>query len=243
MNRLVFAVAFLAPAVCAAQVPASALPELVTDRPGFGESSAVVARGTLQIESGVSLEDSRAAHRTDAAGQLLGRIGVAPRVELRVGVDGSDTEIGGKVKLADTARAGVDVAVIPYVSLPAEDAGGRAHDPGFKVAASADLPRGFGLSGTFNAADARGDTRRAWQRELSVSLGHALSSRLAAYGEADGTFAGRRCACSIDGGVTTAVGRNAQVDVEAGRGLHGPAQKWFVGAGLVFRTPLRARRR
>ena len=149
----------------------------------------------------------------------------------------SDAEVGGKVKVLDEARAGVDVAVLPYVSVPTASTGfGSAHyDPGFKVAAGRGLPRGFGLSGTFNAADPAGDTGRAWQREISVSLDHGVGGGVGAYGEVDGAFAGNGCGCSVDGGVTVPLGANGQFDVEMGRRVHGPAQDWFVGAGFVIR--------
>jgi hypothetical protein len=150
---------------------------------------------------------------------------------------GSDTEIGAKVKLLDAARGGLDLAVIPYLSLPTASRGfGSDHyDPGFKLAAAHDLPHGFGLSGTFNAADASTGSGRSWQHEVSVSLDHALGRGLGAYGEVDGAFAGSGCACSVDGGITVALGANGQLDVEAGRGLRGAAQIWFVGAGVVIR--------
>jgi len=212
-------------------------------------------RGTIQFETGATLEQTDAERRRVMAPQLLVRVGVAPRVELRLSADGvidqavrtssgrahthgrSDAEVGGKVKLLDEARAGVDVAVLPYVSLPTASSGfGSGHsDPGFKVVAARGMPRGFGLSATFNAADASGDSRRAWQREMSVSLDHGVSGSVGAYGEVDGSFAGRGCDCSVDGGITVPVGVNGQFDVEVGRGVHGAAQNWFVGAGFVVR--------
>jgi len=255
--RLAVLFVLLQPALCAAQAPASppAGPELVTDRPGFGESSSVVGHGTIQIETGFTLEQTDSARRQVSAPQLLARVGVASRLELRVSADGfieqsdrtpagrtqthgrSDAEVGAKVKLLDEARAGVDLAVLPYLSLPTASNGlGSAHyDPGFKVAAARGLPRGFGLSGTLNAASASGDDRRAWGREISVSLDHGVGGGVAAYGEVDGAFAGADCGCSVDGGVTVPIGANGQFDVEFGRGVHGAAQKWFVGAGFVVR--------
>jgi hypothetical protein len=242
------------PALCAAQ-SAPVAPELVSDRPGFGESSSVVERGTIQIETGLTLQQTDALQRQLTAPQLLARVGVAPRVELRVSADGlidqsvrtpsgrahtdgrSDAEVGGKVKLLDEARAGVDVAVLPYVSLPTASNGfGSAHyDPGFKVVAGLGLPHGVGLSGTLNAADPAGDTGRAWQREISVSLDHGVGGGVGAYGEVDGAFAGRGCGCSVDGGLTVPVGADGQFDIEMGRGVHGAAQNWFVGVGFVIR--------
>jgi hypothetical protein len=250
--RLAVLFVLLQPALCAAQ--ATAVPELVTDRPGFGESSGVVGRGTIQIETGLTLEQTDAARRQFTAPQLLARVGVAPRVELRVSADGwidqsvrtpagrvhthgrSDAEVGGKVKLLDEDRAGVDVALLPYVSLPTASNGfGSDHyDPGFKIAAGRGLPRGFGLSSTFNAGDASGDDGRAWQREISLSLDHGVGG-VGAFGEMDGAFAGAGCNCSVDAGITVPVGANGQLDVEFGRGVHGAAQDWFVGVGFVVR--------
>jgi len=252
--ELAAAIVFALPALCAAQ-SAPAVPELVTDRPGFGESSGVVGRGTIQIETGLTLEQTDPTRRQLTAPQVLARVGVAPRVELRVSADGlidqsvrlpsgrahtdgrSDAEVGGKVKLLDESRAGVDVAVLPYVSLPTASSGfGSGHsDPGFKVVAARGMPRGFGLSATFNAADASGDSGRTWQREISVSLDHGVGGGVGAYGEVDGSFAGRGCGCSVDGGITVPVGVNGQFDLEVGRGVHGEAQQWFVGAGFVVR--------
>lgn len=212
------------PALCAAQ-SASANPELVTDRPGFGESSAIVGRGTLQVETGLVVARADRAHPRDTTAQVLVRGGIASRVELRFAVDGHDVEVGGKVKLLDAARAGVDLAVIPYLS----------HDPGFKVAAGRALPHGFGLSGTFNATDASGDGGRAWQRGISLSLDHGLGGRVGAYGEVDGGFAGHGCACSVDGGMTIGVGAHGQFDVEVGHRVYGSAQDWFAGVGFAVR--------
>jgi len=253
------------PAVCAAQAPPAApsTPELVTDRPGFGESSGVVGRGTIQIESGVTVEQTDRTLRQVTVPQVLARVGLGTGIELRLSADGlidqsvrtptgpahadgrSDTVIGGKVNVLEAARADADLAVIAYVSLPTASTGfGSDHyDPGFKIAAGRDLPHGFGASGTFNAAAASGDAGRAWQREVSVSLDHRVHGGVGAYAEVDGSFAGRGCDCSVDGGLTMAIGVDRQFDVEAGRGVHGAAQDWFVGAGFAIRAPIRARRR
>ncbi len=212
------------PALCAAQ-NAAATPELITDRPGFGESSTVVGPGTLQIETGLVVARADHDHPRDTTGQIMLRAGVASRAELRFAVEGHDPEVGGKVRLLDAHRAGLDLAVIPYLS----------RDPGFKVAAGRELPHGFELSGTFNATDGRTGSGRAWQKEISVSLDRAVNTRLGAYGEVDGGFAGHGCACSVDGGITIGVSAHGQLDVEVGHRVHGDAQDWFMGAGFAVR--------
>ena len=66
-------------------------PELVTDRPDFTESSEVVERGAVQIETGFTLE-SNVSEGEELRGitvpAVLARIGLGHRVEVRFGGDG-----------------------------------------------------------------------------------------------------------------------------------------------------------
>src|ERR1700752_4330658 len=71
--------------VCVAQ---NATPELITDRPDFTESSEVVGSGVVQIESGLTFEQTNETAKQVTAPQLLVRVGIGPRVELRVAGDG-----------------------------------------------------------------------------------------------------------------------------------------------------------
>ena len=238
--------------VCAGQTSAPA-PDLVTDRPDFTESSEVVGHRIIQVESGLTFEQTDRQRRQVTAPQLLVRVGAGPRVELRFAGDGvvsqsqqtpsgavrttgrSDVEIGAKFKFLDSTA--VAMSVIPFVSLPTASQGfsSTGYDPGFKLTAARDLPRGFALSGNFNLADVTADGRRAWTREASLSLGRALGGAFGAYWEAYGTLDGGRCDCTANTGVTMALGANGQLDVEIGRGISGEAQDWFVGIGFAVR--------
>src|SRR2546430_930614 len=74
-----------------AQPAAGARPELVTDRPDYTESSDIVSPGLLQFESGMSYEgtDRDGVHsRSLTVPGALMRIGLVPRLELRLGADG-----------------------------------------------------------------------------------------------------------------------------------------------------------
>ena len=248
------ALVLCAAAAGSAQTLAST-PELVTDRPDFTESSEVVGHRVVQIESGLTLEQTDRQTRQVTAPQVLVRVGLGPRFEFRFAGDGfvsqslqtpagrvrtsgrSDLEIGGKFKFIDADRAGLDVAVIPFLSLPTATDGfsSNGYDPGLKLTVARDLPRGFGVSGNLNVAGVRSELGRAWQREASVSLGHALGDRFGAYGETFGTLAGSGCDCTVNTGVTMALGGNGQLDVEVGRGVSGQAQDWFVGVGFAVR--------
>jgi len=240
-------------AICAAQSIAS--PELVTDRPDFTESSEVVGHRVIQIESGLTFEQTDDTAHQVTAPQLLVRVGVGRRFELRFAGDGfvsqsvetpaglvrtgghSDAEIGAKWKFFDQPAVGFDMAVIPFLSLPtaSDGFGTTGYDPGFKLTVARELPRGFGLSGNFNAASLTSEAGRAWEREASVSLGRGFGGAWGAYWETYGSFSEGGCDCTVNTGVTHALGDNGQVDVEVGRGVTGNAQDWFVGVGFAVR--------
>jgi hypothetical protein len=232
-----------------------AVPELVTDRPDFTESSEVVGHGVVQIESGLTFERTNESLHQVTVPLALARIGVGSRFEVRIGADGivsqmlqtsagrvrttghSDLEIGAKVKFLDADRGGVDMAVIPILSVPLHSDGfsSEGYDPGFKITAARDLPRGFGLSANFNAARVTTETGRVWEREASLSLGRGIGGPFGAYWEIFGSVAGTRCDCTVNTGLTVALSDNHQVDVEVGRGISGDAQDWFVGVGFAVR--------
>ena len=240
-----------------AQLTASS--ELVTDRPDFTESSEVVGHLVLQVESGFTFETIDETLRQMTVPQVLLRVGLGRRFELRFAADGllvqsadtpdgrvranggSDIEIGAQLKFLDADAAGVDMTVIPFLSLPTATPGFGAEGtiPGFKLTVARDLPRGFGLSGNYNVASLPLDDERAWEQQASVSLGHGLGGPVGAYWEVYGAIGDGRCDCTVNTGVTIAAGANAQFDVEVGRGVSGDAPDWFVGAGFAIRTPIR----
>lgn len=238
--------------------------DLITDRPDFTESSAVVGAGNIQVESGFSYEGDGAGRdhiNTLTVPASLTRIGLSRRVELRLGTDGfassrqggvraggmSDLEIGLKVSLLDEQRAGVDVAIIPMTSLPtgAADATSGAAVPTIKFTWARSLPAGFGLSGNYNLSAEREAGDRFTQQALSVSLGHDLPAGFGGYLEAYGFTpmtpdSGE--GWTIDGGISRAFRGNVQFDVEVGRGVTAAAPDWFVGFGVAVRGKLRGRR-
>lgn len=232
-------------------------PELVTDRPDFTESSEVVGRGLIQFEAGFSYESDERVGRISVPGSL-GRIGVFPRVELRIGTDGmvtfdgddgrrvfgmADLETGVKIRLFDEQQVGVDVAMIPMLSFPTgtERVSTGAVDFTLKLTWARELPAGFGLSGNYNVAYLK-DDRRLTQQALSVSLGHDLFAGWGGYIEAYGFMPMARgigAGWTIDGGVSRMIGENFQFDIEGGRGITDEAPDWFVGFGFAIRGRVR----
>jgi hypothetical protein len=233
-------------------------PELVTDRPDFTESSETVGRGYVQVESGLAYErDGRGAERTGTltAPVSLARVGVARRVELRLGTDGvfsssvglervtgmADLEAGVKVRFLDQSHAGVDMTVIPMVSFPtgSHEVSSGEVDPTVKLTWARSLPSGFGVSGNYNVGSLTEAGRRLAQQALSVSLGHDLPGGFGGYIEAFGFMPmsrGTGAGWTLDGGISRLFGRNVQLDLEAGRGVTDDASDWFVGFGFAFRT-------
>jgi hypothetical protein len=255
----VFVSALVVPTVSQAQ--AVEMPELVTDRPDFTESSEVIWKGGFQFESGLSFEtdghDQDRARAFTAPAALM-RIGLGFRTELRLGGEGlltqvvgdvrssgySDFEVGAKVKLFNQDQIGFDLAVLPIVSLPvgADGFTSGTVDPTVKITWARELPAGFGLTGNVNVAVLSDTAGRFSQEALSFSLGHDLfagwGSYLEAYGfsrlERDGSSA-----VTFNGGVARPVGDRMQFDIEAGRGLTADAPDWFVGFGFAIRGSLR----
>lgn len=232
-------------------------PEMVTDRPDYTESSDVVPPGLFQFESGLNYEgrssDGVRERSLTVPGALM-RIGLLPRVELRLGGDGflsqnvnglrtsgySDFEVGVKVRLLDQDHAGLDLALIPMTSLPVGANGFTSGgvDPTLKITWARGFPKGFDLTGNFNLASVSDDLGRFSQKAISVSLGHDLAGGWGGFIETYGfTPMDRDTAAGVtlDWGVTHAIGRDFQVDVEAGRGLTVAAPDWFVGFGFAVR--------
>jgi hypothetical protein len=233
--------------------PATVVDELVTDRPDFTESSSVVGRGMLQLESGLSYEGDADVRSLTVPSVLL-RVGLSRRIELRFGGDGflsqdsggvresghSDVEIGVKIRLLDERRAGFDLSLIPMASLPtgaaAFTSGGV--DPTLKVTWARSVPAGFDLSGNVNFAWMTRETSRFGQRALSASLGRDIARGWSGFVEVYSftpIAGGEATAVTADWGVSHPIGPDMQVDVEAGRGLTAAAPDWFLGFGFAVR--------
>lgn len=227
------------------------VPEIVTDRPDFTESSQVIPAGWFQVESGISFEGDSAVRALTAPAALL-RIGLGHRAELRLGAEGflsesvgdirhsgrSDIEIGAKYKVFDQETRGFDFALLPIVSLPTGAAGFSSGgvDPTLKLTWGRDLPAGFGLTGNVNVSSLTEDGTRFHQEAVSVSVGHDLAFGFGGYAEVYGftkMSAVDGAGVTFNGGVSRVLGRHVQIDVEAGRGLSSLAPDWFVGFGVA----------
>lgn len=231
--------------------------ELSPDRPDFTESSDVVSRATVQFESGLTYEgdvDAGVRSRSVTVSGGLLRFGVGHRAELRLSADGlasetvqetrtsgySDVAVGAKLRLFDQRQIGVDLAVLPLLSLPVGTEGVTSGgvDPTVKVAWARTLPGDVDISGNVNASSLSDEAGRFRQQALSVSLGRDLFAGVGGFAEVYALSRVTRhsaAGVSIDAGVAHAIGEDLQIDVEAGRGLTAAASDWFVGFGITVR--------
>ncbi len=227
------------------------VPELVTDRPDFTESSVVVPRGSLQLESGFSWERGEGGRRALDAPELLLRYGMGRRAELRLGPPVyagtrgggasssgfGDTYLGVKYQLGPTRR-GLDLAVIPALSLPtgARAVTSHAIDPEVKLTWARDLGKPWSISGMFAFFWPTEDDRRNFTWMPTVSLGRALGGRWDAFLEYSGELPQRGGARHIvHHGYAYALSPVSQADLHFGFGLSPAAPHFFIGAGYAVR--------
>jgi hypothetical protein len=243
-------------------------PELVTDRPDQTESTAIVPAGRTQIEAGATFvredEDGVRVELLQAPGTLV-RIGLAERVELRLGWDGwledeitlgdlkaredgfGDAEVGAKVGLREGAGLSPAIALIAATSVPVGEKpfSSERFDPSFRLSVSHDLAGGIGLgynAGVETASEpARdGDYTTLSSAIYTLAAGFPAGDRAGIFVELFGDVpmsAEGGPAHSFDTGVTYLLRPNLQLDLAAGVGLSDDAPDWFAGVGVSVRLP------
>ena len=250
---LVF-MAVQAPAPCFAQ---GAEDPLATDRPDTTETALVVPKGMVQVESGYTYTRS-GDDREHALGEVLVRVPVSKKAELRFGVPSYlwQREGGARAVGFDDAFFGAKFALSPGgkgwkkpttallvgTSLPT---GARAFrenglQPEAVLAASWELSPVAALSSNLGYVRAKDGGVRFDQVFGTLSLGVSLSDKWGAFAEVFGfskADATGQSAKYADSGLTYLINNNFQLDARAGIGLNnktgGP--DYFVGAGASRR--------
>ena len=230
---------------------------LVSDRPDFTESTETMKRGEAQLEGGHTFERV-SAFKVNTTGELLLRLGVSSRAELRIepgsyskvtspvgAVSGrEDGALGVKLRLYvppdENPSIAPTVSLIVASSVPSgsDDFRQNRLQPEAKLASAWMLTDRIGLATNLNVARPRDESGRYTELAASASFGFELTPRLGAYAEVFGF------APQLDGvgrthyantGMTASLTPNLQLDVRGGLGLNGSAPDYFVGAGLVRR--------
>jgi Putative MetA-pathway of phenol degradation len=239
---------------------------LSSDRSDFTVGASVLARGATQFEIGFGLE--RAHHGTErerlATGPLtLVRVGVGGRVEVRASTGAyvwetivaddhghmeehsaagrPDAQVGLKFLLFDQARSGLNLAVVPTLTVPSGEGHftGTSYDPAVTVAATRHLPRDFGV--VVNASFERPTDHgiRYSRRGVSAGLEHRLIPGLGGFIEVSGQTAlaaakaGQWNNWSLGLGFTRRVGSRIEFDAQMASGLTADAPDWGFGFGIT----------
>ncbi|MGB5815130.1 MAG: transporter [Thermoanaerobaculia bacterium] len=229
---------------------------LVTDRPDFTESAETIAPGRVQLETGYTMIDEGEDTETEAWGEVLVRIGVSQRVELRLGLNSylqttrpgedlsgfQDSSVGVKIKLRDTIEGSArpQVALLLGTTLPTGSSEYREPHarPGSALALAWCLSSRIGLGANLNYAYLSEEGEQFSELAGSVAIGYGLSKRLGGYLEYFGFNSPSRSGPDshfLDGGFTWLLSNNAQLDARAGVGLNSAAADFFVGVGAAWR--------
>ncbi|MBQ5949510.1 transporter [Massilia sp. ST3] len=244
--------------------PAQAAEEgIVTDRPDFVESSNVVGKGRLQIETSLLFERDRQPGRRERsiATPTLLRVGAGDSLELRVETDGriaarstdaggvrtsasgyADTALGLKWHALDAAGRLPSVGVLLHADL---DSGSRAFRgsgvrPSLRVAAEWELPSGMSLGVMPGLGRERGESGPSYRYGiLGVVLGKSVNERLRGFVEvalphiARGRHGGVQA--SFDAGAAYLLSETCQVDAMLSRGLNSRTPDTAFTIGLSFK--------
>lgn len=248
------ALALAAPAGSRAQ---GAADPLQTDRPDFTEGVATVTPGRFQLEGGYTF--TRAGpDREHTIGELLVRLGVAPRLEARIGVNSyavvdapggvveglEDVSVGAKVRLVQPgsgAPGGApELSALASLTLPtgAEGIGADEAQPAVLLAASWALSERLALGTNLGYENVAESGERVDQGFGSAALGVGLTGSLGAFLEWFAVFpegAEREALHFLDAGLTLGVGPDAQLDARAGVGLDAAGPSHFAGVGVAWR--------
>jgi hypothetical protein len=236
---------------------ARAADSITTDRPDFVESSDVVGRGHVQIETGLGFERNEVdglKTRMRSTPTLL-RLGVRDDMEFRVETDGflrtqdergmADTSIGIKWRMqeGDEARGTPGMAWLAHVDL---DTGSRAFRgqglrPSLRFVAEWELPDDLSIGVMPGlVADKAEDGSRFTAGIFAVTLGKGWSPAWHTFVEIAGQQLASRAhggkVVSVDVGATYLVNDSLQLDIAASRGLtrETPDLQWGLGVSFRF---------
>ncbi len=226
---------------------------LIGDRPDFTESAITIAPGRVQVEAGMThTEDDQ--EEVIEVGEVLVRIGLAERLELRVGVgswarvapeagesfDGyADPSIGFKLGLGQ--HGAWTAALLASATVPAGSSEFRERhvQPDVVVAAERDLTEvvSIAINAGYAYVSSAGD--QYGEAFASVAMGVAVGEQTGVFFEVYGLVpeggVNERSTAYLDMGVTRAIGADLQFDARVGVGLNGAAAESFFGVGVIWR--------
>jgi hypothetical protein len=236
--------------------------ELNTDRPGFSVPANVVAPGIVEIETGISITSPAPGQRIVAWGNPLIRLGISNRVELRVSGSGvissstetngqsdrsvgwSDFSAGAKIAVTREHRLWPAFSLIPSLSMPSgsHEFTSRGFDPGLTLVFTKSFTPKLSLNAVVGYASASDLAGRMAVRSDAAGLWYDVSRGRKIYLEFYEVSPPARLAPAfraMDAGITQMIGRNLQIDAEAGRDFNATRAAWFAAFGFATRADLR----
>ena len=259
LGIVLLALTVMLPPSLAAEAPpgTSADESIVPDRPDFTDGVQVVR--ALQVEGGVTLSRT-GSERELAAGELLVRVPVARRLELRLfapshlrlrdqGVTQSgfsDAAVGIKWALTDgdpASRAIPAAAFLATTSVPtgSEELSDDAYQPEVKVALEWELSDNLGIGMNLGYARPSDGGERFDQLFATIAAGMSISPAVGAFVEGYGfnrAAASGGSATYADTGLSYLVNPNLSLDARIGFGLGNDVEgsESFVGIGVSRRV-------
>lgn len=227
-----------------AALPASA--QISTDRPDFTDSPYTLSAGSIQLETGVTME-FYGDDMVRAIGEPLIRYGLPSSLELRVGLPSniggdipnsgfSDPSVGVKWTVSDFAEDG-SFGVIGTLSLPLGDDNFTSDgiDPSIAVIASKPVNNRLSLAAQIigSWASAGDDRHLNWIGTVVAST--PIGATMGAFAEirADAPEIGdERYLAHF--GVLRSLNDRLQVDIHGGFGLSDSAPDTFLGFGVAY---------
>ena len=210
--------------------------QLTSERPDQTESSLVLSKGHVQIETGISIEDSESNINT------LFRIGIIDGIEMRLNSNYlinddisnlkkssfSDFEIGAKFKILDEDNNKIKIGFLTHLSLPTAPEIFSYNEYGLlsRVLISHNIKNdsqiGYNIGyNKYNNYDG--------QFIYTVVYGKSLGS-FGVFFEIFGEESSNNSNLNFDSGITYLVDNDKQLDLSIGRGLN--SDMFYISAGF-----------
>ena len=210
--------------------------QLTSERPDQTESSLVLSKGHVQIETGISIEDSESNINT------LFRIGIIDGIEMRLNSNYlinddisnlkkssfSDFEVGAKFKILDKDNNRIKIGFLTHLSVPTAPEIFSYNEYGL-------------LSRLLVSHDIKNDSQIAYnigynkynnydgQFIYTLVYGKSLGS-FGVFFEIFGEESSNNSNLNFDSGITYLVDNDKQLDLSIGRGLN--SDMFYISAGF-----------
>lgn len=215
--------------------------QISTDRPDQTESSLVLSKNKLQIESGISFEDDKIIN-------TLFRFGLSDRVEIRLNTNYifkdsndvkntpssnfGDIEIGTKIQLLDIIDINTKVAFLTHISLPSSSGYYSNHEYGTlnRILISHDLSQTLSIGYNLGYNKVSGVPGSII---YTLALAKSIGS-WSIYAELFGENSKKESPNNFDIGLTYLIRDNIQSDVSFGKGFNNDFNYFAVGISWSY---------